>query len=222
MWMPTAQALPLQCGLSVRLHDIVTNGAKRNCEWLGSDADRTVSVSLRSDDDSKKSHLALSFCQSMISGQGFAFVPREKPVFTLGSSPRACVSTCLFPAPAGQPSVIRSIPAVTPWPPPVTGRAAIPSVAVRPIIAARVRSASERMACAARSTITPGSASVGRCGRLCQHKRGAQRQYGQDARCESRFEHFDLLFDVVRLLAGIRIASAWMTSPKGRCLTVAR
>jgi hypothetical protein len=71
------------------------------------------------------------------------------------------------------------------------------------------------MACAARSTIAAAAASVGCSGRLCQHKRRAQRQCGEHARRESRFEHFDLLSGVARLLADIRIASVWMTSPKG-------
>jgi hypothetical protein len=39
------------------------------------------------DDDSKKSHPALSFCLSMISGKRFAFVPRENRYPPIGSWP---------------------------------------------------------------------------------------------------------------------------------------
>jgi hypothetical protein len=99
----------------------------------------------------------------------------------------ARLASGLFPATARQAAVVGRIAAVAPGAPPKARRAAVPtiSVTVRPRVSARVRSISEPVAGAARSTVPAGPASVGnlndrgRCIQRSRDRHGLRRPSGR-------------------------------------------
>jgi hypothetical protein len=98
--------------------------------------------------------------------------------------------------------MIGRVAAMSPRTAPVAGRATVPAigVAIRAVVAPRIRSSPVPVARTIRSTIAAGAASVGCCSRLCQHQGRSDSPCCQRAQCKNGLVHIHLLSSVIRVL----------------------